>query len=103
MNNHKVLTGKKVVNSSFVVFDIETTGLHSLRDEIIEIAAIKIENINSMKHKTFQSFIKPKKDIPFNITELTGITNSMVVHISEYSDSNAGVVPDTFAMRFSRL
>ena len=25
------------------------------------------------------------------------------VHISEYSDSNAGVVPDTFAMRFSRL
>ena len=26
-----------------------------------------------------------------------------VVHISEYSDSNAGVQPDTFAMRFSRL
>ena len=25
------------------------------------------------------------------------------LHISEYSDSNAGVVPDTFAMRFSRL
>ena len=26
-----------------------------------------------------------------------------IVHISEYSDSNAGVQPDTFAMRFSRL
>ena len=26
-----------------------------------------------------------------------------VVHISEYSDSNAGVQPDTFPMRFSRL
>ena len=26
-----------------------------------------------------------------------------LVHISEYSDSNAGVQPDTFAMRFSRL
>ena len=25
------------------------------------------------------------------------------MHISEYSDSNAGVQPDTFAMRFSRL
>jgi hypothetical protein len=25
------------------------------------------------------------------------------VHISEYSDRNAGVQPDTFAMRFSRL
>ena len=25
------------------------------------------------------------------------------VHISEYSDSNVGVQPDTFAMRFSSL
>ncbi|WP_323584690.1 3'-5' exonuclease [Aliarcobacter butzleri] len=80
VGNHKVLTGKKVVNSSFIVFDIETTGLHSVRDEIIEIAAIKIEDINARNHKTFQSFIKPKKDIPFNITELTGITNSMVAN-----------------------
>lgn len=80
VGNHKVLTGKKVVNSSFIVFDIETTGLHSVRDEIIEIAAIKIEDINALHHKTFQSFIKPKKDIPFNITELTGITNSMVAN-----------------------
>lgn len=86
VGNHKVLTGKKVVNSSFVVFDIETTGLHSLRDEIIEIAAIKIEDINGLKHKTFQSFIKPKKDIPFNITELTGITNSMVANADDIDE-----------------
>ena len=31
------------------------------------------------------------------------VTDIIKVHISEYSDSNAGVVPDTFAMRFSRL
>jgi DNA polymerase III epsilon subunit family exonuclease len=86
VGNHKVLTGKKIVNSSFIVFDIETTGLHSLRDEIIEIAAIKIEDINALKHKTFQSFIKPKKDIPFNITELTGITNSMVANADDIDE-----------------
>ena len=31
------------------------------------------------------------------------VIESCLVHISEYSDSNAGVQPDTFAMRFSRL
>ena len=30
-------------------------------------------------------------------------TEEIKLHISEYSDSNAGVQPDTFAMRFSRL
>jgi hypothetical protein len=29
--------------------------------------------------------------------------NKVFLHISEYSDSNAGVQPDTFAMRFSRI
>lgn len=86
VGNHKVLTGKKVINSSFVIIDIETTGLHSVRDEIIEIGAIKVENINSIEHKTFQSFIKVKKDIPYNITELTGITNSMVANADNVDD-----------------
>ncbi len=86
VGNHKVLTGKKVINSSFVIIDIETTGLHSIRDEIIEIGAIKVENINSIEHKTFQSFIKIKKDIPYKITELTGITNSMVANADKVDD-----------------
>ncbi|MDK2050936.1 3'-5' exonuclease [Aliarcobacter butzleri] len=78
VGNHKVLTGKKTIKSSFIVIDIETTGLHSIRDEIIEIGAIKIENINSTQHKTFQAFIKPKKAIPEFITNINGITNEMV-------------------------
>lgn len=86
VGNHINLTAKKTINSSFVVIDIETTGLHSGKDEIIEIGAIKVENINSMEHKTFQSFIKPKKDIPYNITELTGITNSMVANADNVDD-----------------
>ena len=41
------------------------------------------------------------RDIQSHLDDLYGYQLS--VHISEYSDSNAGVVPDTFAMRFSRL
>ncbi|WP_353892054.1 PolC-type DNA polymerase III [Proteinivorax hydrogeniformans] len=61
---------------SYVVFDFETTGLNNKTDEIIEIGAAKIENGNIIE--TFTSFIKPSKDIPRKITEITGITNENV-------------------------
>ena len=35
--------------------------------------------------------------------EILGVFGSYAMRISEYSDSNAGVQPDTFAMRFSSL
>ena len=39
--------------------------------------------------------------LPESLIENT--SNYIILHISEYSDRNAGVQPDTFAMRFSRL
>ena len=61
----------------FVVLDIETTGLDSSRDEIIEIGAIKV-SLDSDEHPTFQVLIKPTKKIPRKITRLTGIKTEMV-------------------------
>ena len=60
----------------FVVFDIETTGLDSTFDEIIEIGAIKVCNNRIIEE--FNSLIKPNKEIDEYITELTGITNDML-------------------------
>lgn len=62
--------------NSFVVFDIETTGLDFIFDEIIEIGAIKI--VNGAVVDSFNSLIKPKNKIDEFITELTGITNEML-------------------------
>jgi len=56
----------------FVVVDLETTGLHSDRHEIIEIGAIKVERDGEL-HATFQTLIKPQKRISRKITELTGL------------------------------
>ncbi len=64
------------INGSFVVFDIETTGLSARFDEIIEIAGVKVENGTITGR--FSEFVKPEKEIPPHITELTRITNSMV-------------------------
>jgi len=62
--------------SNYVVIDIETTGLDPYFDEIVEIAAIKVEN--NQVQETFQTLVKPNKKIDDFISELTGITNEMV-------------------------
>lgn len=59
----------------YVVLDIETTGLGTKCD-IIEIAAVRVRN--NIVTDEFESFVKPNGKIPWNITQLTGITNAMV-------------------------
>lgn len=68
----------KDLNQEFVVFDIETTGFSSINDAIIEIGAVKIKNRDIVDR--FSEFVNPKREIPYNITELTSITNEMVLH-----------------------
>ena len=67
---------EKSFEGVFVVFDVETTGLDSAKDEIIEIGACKIKNGKIVE--VFSTFVKPSKKIPAEITDLTGITDEMV-------------------------
>ena len=62
---------------SFIVFDLETTGLDAKNEEIIEIGAIKFTK-GFLNHQTFQVLIKSNRNIPKKITEITGITQLMV-------------------------
>lgn len=61
----------------YIVFDIETTGLDFKKNQITEIAALKIEN-NKIVDK-FETLINPDVKIPVEITELTGISNKMIL------------------------
>ncbi|NLB42049.1 MAG: PolC-type DNA polymerase III [Clostridiales bacterium] len=63
-------------DKTYVVLDIETTGLDSVKNEIIEIGAVKIKGREVID--SFQSFVKPERPVPVNITELTGINQDMV-------------------------
>lgn len=61
----------------FIVLDLETTGLSPDRNEIIEVGAIRVHR-DSDHHEVFQTLVKPKKKVPRRITEMTGISQSMV-------------------------
>lgn len=61
---------------TYVVFDIETTGLSSTRDKIIEIAAVKIES--GAITERYQTFINPGESLSNFTTELTDITDEML-------------------------
>ncbi len=80
---------------SFVVLDLETTGLNSSpvagnMDKIIEIGAYKIEN-GEIK-ESFSTFVNPERKLSEEIITLTGITEDMVANAPTYEE----VMPDFF-------
>ncbi|WP_461812787.1 3'-5' exonuclease [Faecalimonas sp.] len=64
------------MGKTYVSFDLETTGLSEEKDYIIEIGAVKVKDGKVIER--FAKFLKPPVPISNNITNLTGITNSMV-------------------------
>ncbi len=60
----------------YVVFDIETTGLDTNNDSIIEIGAVKVENGSIVE--TFEELINPGFPIPYFITQINGIDDAVV-------------------------
>lgn len=64
------------LQDTFVVFDIETTGLSRETDGITEIGAVKVRGGEIIDR--FSTFVNPEKSISAEITKLTGITNEMV-------------------------
>lgn len=65
-----------IIPDSFVAFDLETTGFSPPGSRIIEIGAVKVRN--GLIVETWQRMVNPGCRIPAAITELTGITDSMV-------------------------
>ncbi|MEG1074486.1 MAG: PolC-type DNA polymerase III [Ruthenibacterium sp.] len=64
------------MTQSFVVFDLETTGLSAAEDAITEIGAVIVEN--GEIGESYDSFVNPQCHISEKITQITGITDDMV-------------------------
>jgi DNA polymerase III, alpha subunit (gram-positive type) len=61
-----------------VALDLETTGLDPAQDAVIEIGAVKFSE--KRVEGEYSTLINPRKPISGFITNLTGITNSMVLN-----------------------
>lgn len=65
---------------SFVVYDLETTGLDPEHDEFIQIAAIRFTEGHLCPEETFASFAKPRRSISSFIESYTGVGNRHVAN-----------------------
>ena len=66
----------ELTDATYVVFDVETTGLSAVYDTIIELAAVKMHKGNVIE--TFEQFIDPGHPLSQTTINLTGITDEMV-------------------------
>lgn len=75
---------RQLEDDTFVVFDVETTGLSAVYDTIIELAAVKV--VNGEIKERFERFANPHHPLSSTTTELTGITDDMVKDAPEVSE-----------------
>lgn len=75
---------RPLMDDSYVVFDVETTGLSAAYDTIIELAAVKMQN--GVVVDRFESFSDPHMPLSAKIKELTGITDEMLQGAPELID-----------------
>ena len=69
--NHEVL-----LDNTYVIFDVETTGLSAIYDKVIELSATKMKDGNVLE--CFDEFIDPGFPLSEQTTQLTSITDEMV-------------------------
>ncbi|KRF68192.1 DNA polymerase III [Bacillus sp. Soil768D1] len=73
-----------LADATFVVFDVETTGLSAVYDTIIEFAAVKIRDGDIIDR--FESFANPHHPLSNTTIDLTGITDDLVENAPEVSE-----------------
>lgn len=91
------LTDQDLQEATYVVFDVETTGLSAIYDTIIELAAVKTHKGNVIEE--FQEFIDPGHSLSETTINLTGITDDMVKGskteeqvLTEFSEFSRGTI-----------
>ncbi len=73
-----------LADETYVVFDVETTGLSAVYDTVIELAAVKVKGGEIIDR--FESFANPHQPLSATIIELTGITDDMLTDAPEVDE-----------------
>lgn len=75
---------------SYIVCDLETTGLDCARDEIIEIGLVRVEGGEVCD--TFQSLVRPRHKLSAVIKRLTGLNDEVLTSAPAISEVLPGVM-----------
>ncbi|MDE6471499.1 MAG: 3'-5' exoribonuclease [Clostridia bacterium] len=75
-----------IMNNKFVVFDLETTGLNTETDDIIELGAVKLEEGKIVEY--YNTLVDPKRSIPEGASKVNNIYDADV--------KNAPYIEDVF-------
>lgn len=70
--------------SDYVVYDLETTGISSSRDEVIEISAVKVRN--GVVVEEFDSLVNPGRPIPYGASAVNHIYDDMVADAPSFRE-----------------
>ncbi len=71
-----------VKTSKYAIIDVETTGGAARYERITEIAIVLHDGEQVLD--SFSTLINPERSIPWNITQITGITDEMVAHAPKF-------------------
>lgn len=75
------------IDTEYVVFDTETTGLDARNERLTEIGAAVVRGGRVVENEIFNTFVNPEKPIPARITELTGIKDSDVANAPKEAEA----------------
>jgi DNA polymerase III epsilon subunit family exonuclease len=86
------------LQTEFTVFDLETSGLYPERDEILEIAAIRLKGPNELAR--FEKLIRPIKPVPPEAEKIHGLNEIFLIIngepsanvLKEFLDFSAGSI-----------
>lgn len=69
----------------YVLYDLETTGISSLYDEVIEISAVKVRNGKIVDE--FSELVNPGRPIPYAASSVNNISDKMVENARSFEKS----------------
>ncbi len=75
---------------NYTVIDLEMTGLAPKTDKIIEIGAVRVRE--GKRTETYAMLVNPKRPIPKQVTDLTGITDEMAKKGADMDEAIGGLL-----------
>jgi len=84
------IEARRLLETDFVVFDLETTGAKPPPCRVIEIGAFRVRNGEFAGE--FHTLVNPEMPVPYFVASLTGISDSMVREAPVFADIADGLL-----------